>query len=103
MNHDCSGDIFTRFGKRWGRCFGGGEIFELREGMQFCPSCNRPWLGSEGLKDWDPDECEEVLRTIDLPHYKFLAEERARMVKHLEQQLETWKKMYKDKAGITAF
>ena len=31
MNHDCHGDIFTRFGKKWGRCFGDGSIFEIKE------------------------------------------------------------------------
>lgn len=103
MNHDCHGDVFSRFGKRWGRCFGGSAVFEIKEGMEFCPSCQRPWLGRDDHTDWNPDESEEVLRAIDLPHYKFLAEERAKRVKYLEEELELWKKMYKEKAGITAF
>jgi hypothetical protein len=104
MNHDCHGDIFTRFGKLWGRCFGGSEIFEIREGMEFCPSCKRPWLGTEGHKtDWNPDESDEVLRTIDLPHYKFLAEERGKKVKLLEEKLERWIGIYKKDMGITSW
>lgn len=103
MNHDCHGDVFSRFGKRWGRCFADSSIFEIKEGMEFCPHCERPWLGSECAKDWKPDKSYEVIQAIDLPHYKFLAEERGKRVKYLEEQLEVWKKMYKDKAGITSF
>lgn len=103
MNHDCHGDIFMRFGKRWARCFMDSTLFEPKEGMEFCPNCKRPWLGSEGAKDWNPDNSSAVLRQIDLPHYQFLAEEREKKIKKLEADLELWKKMYKDKAGITSF
>jgi hypothetical protein len=104
MNHDCHGDIFTRFGKRWGRCFGGGSIFEMQEGLEFCPSCKRPWLGTKGDKtDWKPDECDEVLRKIDLPHYKFLADEREKRIQYLEAERDRWIAIYKKEAGITSF
>lgn len=97
MNHDCHGDIFTRFGKRWGRCFGGGEFFEFLEGTEFCPVCKRPWCGTEGeKKDWSPDEDNRVLVEIDLPHYKFLAEERGKKAAHLAGLLEHWQKMHGD-------
>lgn len=103
MNHDCSGDIFVRHGKNWGRCLADSALFELREGLEFCPNCERPWMGTVDLQIWDPDQSEDVLIKIDLPHFKFLAEERARKIAHLEAELETWKKMYKDQAGIKSF
>jgi hypothetical protein len=104
MNHDCHGDIFTRFGKRYGRCFGDSTIFEIQEGMEFCPACKRPWLGTESSKkDWDPDESDEVLRQIDLPHYKFLAEEREKKLKYVEAERDRWIAIYKKEAGITSW
>lgn len=102
MNHQCFGDIFERFGKRLGRCLADSAIFEYREGMEFCPNCERPWAGA-ARKDWDPGKSVEVLLQIDLPHFKFLAEERSKKIARLESELETWKKMYKKEAGITAF
>lgn len=102
MNHDCHGDVFTRWGKVWARCFLDSLMFEFREGMEFCLNCGRPWVGVEH-KDWDPDASQEVLIRIDLPHFKFLAEERAKKIAVLEAEIETWKKMYKKEAGITAF
>lgn len=100
MNHTCLGDIFARWGKRWGRCFGDSTMFELREGLEFCPACQRPWEGSEDQTDWDPDESDDVKLQIDLPQLKFMLEEKDRKIKKLEADLETWKEMYFKAAGI---
>jgi len=100
MNHTCNGDIFIRWGKKWGRCFMDGSVFELREGTEFCPACRRPWTASGDNGDWNPDKDDEVLRKIDLPQLKFMLEEKAKKVERLEQELEQWKTMFYEKAGI---
>jgi uncharacterized Zn finger protein (UPF0148 family) len=99
MNHTCLGDIFERWGKKWGRCFGGSSMFEIREGMIYCPACGRPWDGMADRGDWDPDESDDVKLQIDLPQLKFMLEEKSKRVKQLEADLELWKKMYHDRAG----
>jgi len=103
MNHTCDGDIFTRWGKRWGRCFADSTMFPLLEGTEFCPACKRPWCGEENRKDFYPDLDDEVILQIDIPQYKFMLDEKAAKIKHLEEELETWKGMYKKQAGITSF
>ncbi len=101
MNHTCLGDIFERWDKKWGRCFADSSIFEIRQGMEYCPACGRPWDGSAGKKeDFEPDACDVVLREIDVPQFKFMLEEKSRKVKQLEEELEHWKKMYFEKTGI---
>jgi hypothetical protein len=100
MNHTCMGDIFVRWGKRWGRCFGDSTIFELREGMEFCPACKRPWDGMEKRTDFDPDESSAVIMQVDLPQFKFMVEEKDKKIQKLEADLEQWKKMYFDASGI---
>lgn len=100
MNHTCLGDIFERWGKKWGRCFGGSEIFEVREGMEYCPACKRPWDGQADRGDWDPDESEEVLRQIDVPQLKFMLEEKTKKVAQLQADLLRWQKMYYKEAGM---
>jgi len=96
MNHHCHGDLFTRWGKKWARCFYDSTMFEFQEGLEFCPHCKRPWEGIENAHDFKPDLSSEVLIQIDLPHFKFLAEERKKKIESLEELLEIWKKMYKD-------
>lgn len=100
MNHTCMGDIFQRWGKRWGRCFGDSTIFELREGTEFCPACKRPWEGMENRKDFYPDLDQDILVEIDIPQYKFMLEQKDVKIKKLEADLETWKDMYFKAAGI---
>lgn len=71
MNHTCSGDIFDRAGKTWGRCLRDGSLFVVTDtGMAACPKCERPWTGTpveEGNNFWDPDDDEDVAMLIDLP------------------------------------
>jgi hypothetical protein len=100
MNHTCMGDIFKRWGKTWGRCFGDSTMFELREGMEFCPACKRPWEGMENRQDFWPDLSTDVILHIDVPQLKFMLEEKDRKIKKLEGDLELWKKMYYDASGI---
>lgn len=107
MNHECFGDVFERWGKTWGRCLGDGSFFAYEIGIEFCPNCDRPWMGvSVEEKDpnkrhtYDPDEDKEVLLKIDLPHFKRLAEERERMIAHLEEKHFLWQKMYYDSKGM---
>ena len=100
MNHDCDGDIFTRWGKRWGRCFGGGAVFELRDGTEFCPECKRPWCGKEKRGDYDPEKDEVVLIEIDLPQLRYMTEQKDKKITYLDGQLELWKDMYFKAAGI---
>lgn len=100
MNHDCHGDIFERWGKRWGRCVADGSFFDYEDGIEFCPSCNRPWLGMKKRDDYKPDEDSAVLLGIDLPHFKRLAEERGRKITHLEEKLSQWQGMYYKAAGM---
>jgi|SRR5579871_6633247 len=103
MNHDCHGDIFVRWGKRWGRCFADSTLFELREGVEFCPACKRPWQGMENRSDFYPDLCDQVLLQIDIPQMKFMLDEKTAKIKKLEEDLERWQTMYKKEAGITSF
>jgi uncharacterized Zn finger protein (UPF0148 family) len=107
MNHDCNGDVFERWGKRWGRCFGDGTFFDYEDGIEFCPNCKRPWEGiSTDEEDPDkqhsyiPDEDSEVLLKIDLPHFKKLADERGRKITLLEEKLDRWQGMYYKAAGM---
>lgn len=100
MNHDCHGDIFTRWGKRWGRCFADSTLFELQDGTEFCPACKRPWVGMEDRSDFDPDKSTPVVLNIDVPQLKYMLEQKEQRIKHLEAQLEQWKKMYFDAKGI---
>lgn len=104
MNHDCHGDVFERWGKRWGRCFGDGSFFDYEDGLEFCPNCKRPWLGialEKRDKDgYKPDEDSHVLVEIDLPHFKKLADERGRKITHLEGKLDQWIGMYYKAAGM---
>jgi hypothetical protein len=103
MNHDCHGDIFMRWGKRWGRCFGDSTIFELLEGTEFCPACKRPWIGMENRKDFYPDLDNDILVKVDIPQYKYMLDQKTAKIQKLEEELETWKAMYKKEKGITAF
>lgn len=100
MNHDCHGDIFERWGKRYGRCLADGSFFDYRQGIEFCPECHRPWLGKachdKGIDSSDiPSFCTAQIEIgIDLPHFKMLAEERLKKIIYLEEVLEQWKDMY---------
>ena len=94
MNHDCNGDIFGRWGKTWGRCLGDGSFFTWEDGIEFCPNCKRPWRGisvdetdPDRRHSYDPDEDNDVLLQIDLPHFKRLAEERERKIAYLGEKL----------------
>lgn len=103
MNHDCHGDIFQRWGKRHGRCFADGSFFDYEDGIEFCPNCKRPWLGTvRDEKDlgYVPDEDKHVLLEIDLPHFKRLADERDRKIVHLEEKLDRWVGMYYKASGM---
>lgn len=107
MNHDCHGDFFERWGKRWGRCLLDGSFFDWEDGIEFCPRCKRPWRGvsvdekdPERQNSYVPDEDTDVLLQIDLPHFKRVAEERARKIVHLEEKLSHWQDMYYKAAGI---
>lgn len=100
MNHDCHGDLFTRWGKRWGRCLLDGSIFEFKDGTEFCPKCERPWLGMKKRDDFDPEKDETVLIEIDIPQLRYMAEQKDKKITYLEGQLELWKSMYFKEAGI---
>jgi hypothetical protein len=103
MNHTCLGDIFLRWGKKWGRCFADSTMFEVREGMEFCPACGRPWEGSEKRDDFDPDKNDQVSLQIDIPQLRFMLEEKDKKIAALQAELEEWKTMYKKAQGITSF
>ena len=103
MNHDCHGDVFERWGKRWGRCFADSSFFDYEDGIEFCPNCKRPWLGvsaDKRDKSYKPDEDSRVLLEIDLPHFKRLAEERGRKITYLEEKLNRWQGMYYKATGM---
>lgn len=105
MNHDCHGDIFERWGKLRGRCLADGSFFDYEDGLEFCPNCKRPWLGifvdkQDQKHRYKPDEDSAVLREIDLPHFKRVAEERGRKITHLEEKLNLWQGMYYKAAGM---
>jgi hypothetical protein len=107
MNHDCNGDVFERWGKHRGRCILDSSFFDYEDGIEFCPNCKRPWHGvSVNEKDPDkqhsyvPEEDRAVLIEIDLPHFKRLAEERARKIAHLNEKLSRWQGMYFKASGI---
>lgn len=77
MNRDCNGDKFIRATKLWGRCLGNGAVFHLTPGLSECPSCHRTWapVSTETTKlQWNPDNDVDVLRTIDVPLLKEIAE-----------------------------
>ena len=87
MNHKCNGDVFRRWGKNFGRCLLGGDIFDLFAGTEFCPICDRLWAPVNGT-DWKPRGDAHVALEVDLPHYKRALEEKTRKARLLEEQLE---------------
>lgn len=93
MNHACHGDIFTRWGKKYGRCLLGGDVFEYFEGLEFCPICERLFHPAKDVKDWDPSSDANVALMIDIPHYKKALSEKARKVKLLEEDLQKMREL----------
>lgn len=87
MNHECRGDTFTRWGRKYGRCLMGGDVFELFEGLEFCPACDRAFMPAQGMKDWDPSKDANVAMEIDIPHYKRALDQKTRKVKILDEEL----------------
>lgn len=68
MNHNCNGDVFERYGKRWGRCFGDSTLFEITAAIEDCTNCGRPWEPVDAdAVDWNPDSDPGVALHIDMP------------------------------------
>ena len=87
MNKECRGDTFSRWGKKYGRCLMGGEVFEFFEGLEFCPSCDRIFIAVQEMTGFDPSKDANVALEIDIPYYKKALAEKSRKVKILEEEL----------------
>lgn len=77
MNRYCNGNEFERHGKRWGKCFLDGTIFEIPGARpRRCPNCERAWRPSVHDPNYfNPDKSPHVALQADLPHYQRRCEE----------------------------